>query len=235
MRRSSIPLTLAAAALSLGIAPVSAADAPKADKHLQKKEPFSLEVVGETTGDAAPIVKRLKEVFEYSYPKLIARFDDPNRPAPRKVRLEMKPKLNVPAYASGGTISVSLEWLRQHPEDVGLLTHELTHVVQHYRGRKTPGWFTEGFADFTRKICGPVKQPGWELPEKLSPSQSYRDSYRVTGRFLLWLDARHPKVVDRLHRSAQNNEFNVADFKRYTNKTIDELWAECVRDLDRKK
>ena len=64
--------------------------------------------------------------------------------------------------------------------------------------------------------------------------QSYKDSYRVTGRFLLWLDAKHPGVVDKLHRRMQDREFAIEDFQTMTGTAIDDLWDESVRELKKK-
>lgn len=179
-------------------------------------------------------IGRLTTLFYQSYPKLYERFSNPDRPAPTQIKLTFKQELHVPAYCSGGEITINLDWLRKNPDDIGLLTHELTHAVQAY-GRGVPGWFTEGMADYTRKLYGPEKQPGWELPAKLTERNKYTDSYRVTGRFFIWLDEKHPGTIDKLHRKAQLREFDAALFKEYTGSTLDELWAKCIEDLNSKQ
>jgi hypothetical protein len=138
--------------------------------------------------------------------------------------------LKVPAECSGDKIAVSADWLRNHPDDLGLFTHELTHVVQSYPD-SNPGWLTEGLADYARYLYGPQEQPGWTLPRRLSPKQSYKDGYGTTARFLLWLDNRHPGIVDKLNRRMQEREFKVADFKTLTDLDIDALWGTCVAEL----
>jgi hypothetical protein len=195
---------------------------------------FSVTASGEVDPGSTQVVGRLTALFYESYPKLHERYSNPNKPAPLHIKLVFKQELRVPAYCSGSEITINLDWLRKHPEDIGLLTHELTHAVQAY-GRGVPGWFTEGFADYTRKVYGPEKQPGWELPARLTERNKYTDSYRVTGRFLLWLDEKHPGVVDKLHRKAQDREFDIANFKEFTGETLDELWAKCVEELSAKK
>lgn len=204
-------------------------EAPSIDKP-EVLPPFVVTVSGEIDEASAPVIGRLTALFYESYPKLVKRFSNPDRPAPTHIKLIFKQTLRVPAYCSGSEITINLDWLRKNPEDIGLLTHELTHAVQAY-GRGVPGWFTEGFADYTRKLYGPEKQPGWELPKKLSARHKYTDSYRVTGRFLLWLDDKHPGAVDQLHRKAQDREFDIALFKELTGQTLDELWETCVQDL----
>lgn len=196
-------------------------------------DPFTLTVTGDIEPADAPVVGRLATVFYQSYPKLVERFGHPDKPAPRRVRLVVKPTLDVPAYCTGAVVTVSRDWLRKHPDDVGLFTHELTHVVQAYPPG-APGWLVEGVADYARHKYGPADQPGWALPARLTARNKYTDAYRVTARFLVWLDDKHPGAVDKLHRKMQDRAFAVEDFKELTGKTVDELWAACVAELGKK-
>lgn len=191
---------------------------------------FSLTISGDTDADLAPVVGQLATLFYQSYPKLVERFENPKKPAPRHILLVLERGLRIPAHCRGATITVSVDWIQKHPEDIGLLTHELTHAVQAYPNPE-PGWLTEGLADYARHLYGPRVQPGWALPAHLSTKQSYKDSYRVAGRFLLWLDTRHPGTVDKVHRRMQFREFTADDFRTMTGTTLDRLWEECVREL----
>jgi hypothetical protein len=212
-------------ALSAPPAP-SSADKVKPDR----KDQFTLTITGDIDSDLAPVVGRLTTVFYQSYPKLVERFENPEKPASRNVQLVLERGLKVPAYCSGAKVTVSVEWLKEHPDDLGLLTHELTHVVQAYPSPE-PGWLTEGLADYARHCYGPKEQPGWKLPQRFSDKESYKDGYGVTARFLVWLEARHPGVVGKLNRRMQERKYSDGDFQSFTGKSIDELWKECVRDL----
>lgn len=189
-----------------------------------------LTIRGGVDPEFAPTVGRLTALFYEGYPRLLERFDNPKKPASRQITLMFKQGLRVPAFCSGAQITVSTDWLTRHPEDVALLTHELTHAVQAYPVGE-PGWLIEGIADYARHLYGPKEQAGWRLPERLLPRHSYKDSYRVTARFLVWLDQRHPGTVDKLHRRLQDREFALDDFRTFTGKTVDALWQECVREL----
>jgi hypothetical protein len=220
--------------LALLAAPAARAqdDEPRADAPDAKPEPapISLRIEGPVDAELAPVAGEMTALFYTCYPKLLDRLDNPEHPAPRTIRLKFAPKLDVPAYCSGNTITVSGEWLRQHPEDVGLFTHELTHAVQQYR--RAPGWLTEGIADYTRKLYGPESQPGWALPERLNKERhSYKDGYRVTGRFLLWLDGAHPGAVDQIHRKLQAGAFQPSDFEAICGADVDTLWDQCLASL----
>ncbi|MCE9605529.1 MAG: basic secretory family protein [Planctomycetia bacterium] len=231
MNSSLRPLTFVISSLlaaglvaSAGLAQPPANDAPAA-----AAKAFTLVISGEIDAALAPTVGRLTTLFYESYPQLVARFENPQKPAPRRIRLVFERGLKVPAHCSGDQVTVSVDWMRRHPEDLGLLTHELTHAVQAYPSPE-PGWFTEGLADYARHKYGPKEQPGWSLPEKLTAQQSYKDSYRTTARFLVWLDGKHPGLVDKLHRKMQNRDFATEDFRTLTGTTLDALWEECVRE-----
>lgn len=195
--------------------------------------PISIQIEGEVDAELAPVAGAMTTLFYTCYPRLLERLDNPDRPAPRTIRLKFAPRLDVPAYCSGNTVTVSAEWLRKHPEDIGLFTHELTHAVQRYR-RGSPGWLTEGIADYTRRLYGPEDQPGWALPSRLSDRQSYKDGYRVTGRFLLWLDDQHPGALNQIHRRLQAGEFSMDDFEKLCGSDVETLWRACVASLDSK-
>lgn len=193
-----------------------------------------LTIEGDVDAALAPTVGRFTTLFYESYPKLLARFDDPEKPASRNIRIAFDRNLKSPAHCVGDRITVGVDWITKHPDDVGLLTHELTHAVQHYP-KSDPGWLTEGIADYARHLYGPAVQPGWKLPAKLSEKQSYTNSYNVTARFLVWLDEKHPGSVDKLHRRMQRREFEMDDFKTFTGSDVDALWKQCVAELSAAK
>jgi len=199
----------------------------KENKPAEIAKPYILTISGRVDPAMAPVAGQMTTLFYQSYPRLVERFGNSKKPAPTHIELVFERDLKVPAYCSGSKITVSIEWLTRHPEDIGLLTHELTHAVQSYP-RSEPEWFTEGLADYARHLYGPREQPNWNLPTQLTAKQSYKDSYRVTGKFFLILDGKYPGIVDKLHRKMQDREFVIEDFKTLTGKTIDELWEECL-------
>ena len=220
-------------ALLLAALPMHAqtlAQSPASEKPsaLKPATGYTLVIEGEVEPDFAPIVGRLVQLYYESYPKLVARFEHRDRPAPRKIQLKFERGMKVPAHCAGDVVTVSIDWLRRNPSDLGLLTHELTHAVQRYPS-PNPGWFTEGLADYARALYGPKEQPGWSLPTKLTEKQSYTNGYTTSARFLTWLEAKHPGTVDKLHRRMQERAMTLEDFKTFTGKTVDELWGECVK------
>jgi hypothetical protein len=191
---------------------------------------YSITIVGDVDAEMAAVAGEMTQCFYQCYPKLVADFDNPDKPASKHIVLRFQRPLRVPAYCSGSQITVSIDWLREHPEDIGMLTHELTHAVQQYP-RGAPGWLTEGIADYTRKVYGPAEQPGWALPEKLTSRNNWTDSYRVSARFLEWVEGKHPGTVKAIHQKLQAGQYQDSDFETATGTPLDTLWRDCLRDM----
>ncbi|MEO9022522.1 MAG: basic secretory protein-like protein, partial [Ginsengibacter sp.] len=65
---------------------------------------------------------------------------------------------------------------------------------------------------------------GWKLPEYNS-KQSYRDAYRVTARFFVWLEKKYDKkLVRKLNTAMREKKYTPEFWEKETGKSIDELW-----------
>ena len=171
----------------------------------------------------APVVKKgLTNVYFQLYPKLTSDF---NPMSPRKVEVKIDTSMDGVAYTNSQGIFISSKWLQQHPNDTDLFTHELMHVVQAYPGNSGPGWLTEGIADYVRYKYGLKNtEAKWSLTP-FSSKQSYTDSYRITARFLEWLTEKYDKnLVKRLDQNMRNETYSANLWKKYTGKSLDELW-----------
>jgi hypothetical protein len=152
---------------------------------------------------------------------------DGYRPA-RVVRLSLKDGIDVPAYASGDRITGSTKWFRDHPDDVGAMIHEASHVVQRYRGRGNPGWLVEGVADYVRFVLYEPENIGRINAERAR----YNQSYRVTARFLGYIVEKYdPEFVLKLNRAMRAGKYSDDIFKESTGKTQEELGAEWKASL----
>jgi hypothetical protein len=172
--------------------------------------------------------KRMIETFFKVYPLLKKEY---NESAATVVDFEVDTAYKGVAATGGGRIVFSPEYFRSYPGDVDVVTHEVMHVVQNYGenrqpGRKDgPGWLTEGIADYVRYKFG-VDNPGagWTLPE-FKKTQSYTNSYRITARFLAWLESHGNKgLVRKLDASLRAQTFTDKIWKKETGKTLDEQW-----------
>jgi len=130
--------------------------------------------------------EHLQQTFKAIYPQLVNRFALDPATAPHNVTLTFSSNLSSPGAASDTTITLNPDWMRQHPTDVGLLTHELTLVVQQYRSG-VPAWFSEGIADYARYEYGPADDD-WSLPDAVQPQDSYKQGGGIAARFLVWLE-----------------------------------------------
>lgn len=129
-------------------------------------------------------------------------------------------------YLANGQIVISAIYLRNNPKDIGLVTHELMHVVQSYPGGQ-PGKLVEGIADYVRWKDGRdnAAAADCKLP-KLDHNQRYTDAYVMTGRFLVWLECKVNRgIVNRLDRALTANQYrNGRIWNQITGKSVNQLW-----------
>ena len=84
--------------------------------------------------DVAP---HLQDAFNSVYPQLVNRFAFDPATAPKNVILRFSSDLPYPSVTNGTTITLNADWIRQHPTDMGVLTHQLTYIVLHYPSSPT--------------------------------------------------------------------------------------------------
>lgn len=125
--------------------------------------------------------QRFIDMYFLQYPKLLKKY---NAQASKKVMFIIDTAYTGVAAASNNRIRYNPAWFVKHPEDVDVVTHELMHIIQHYRDGKIPSWVTEGIADYVRAMEGVNNHNSqWALPD-LKPEHHYTSSYRITARFL---------------------------------------------------
>ncbi|MBN8691107.1 MAG: hypothetical protein J0L72_10020 [Armatimonadetes bacterium] len=152
---------------------------------------------------------------------------------PKTILVVIKKKIDPPAYASGGTITINGEWITAHPEDLGMVIHELTHVIQAYPANKADtGWLVEGIADYTR---------WWRYEPELHATKgrtvvdfskaNYTDAYRTTAVWLAWASRKHHMaLVPALDAALRRGDDPAPIFVKVTGKSAAELWAEFKQD-----
>jgi hypothetical protein len=164
------------------------------------------------------------------YPTLVRKY---NKKSVKTVAFIIDPNYNGVAGTSNGRVVFSAKYMTSHPGDIDIVTHETMHIVQSYGGRSgMPGWLTEGIADYIRYAYGvDNKGAGWSLP-KFSEKQSYKNSYRITARFLAWLEVSGYKgIVKKLDLAGRDKTYDNGElWKKLTGKTIDDLWADYAKN-----
>lgn len=170
--------------------------------------------------------EKAKTLCEEWYPKLVKEYGSEGFKPRQKVNIVIKKTMGPPAAAGGGTISVNAEHVRKHPGDVGMMVHELFHVVQAYpRQKGDVGWLTEGLADYVRF---------WQYEPQTKQRQidkekaSYRNSYRVTGAFIGWLEKKTPGSAVKLNAQMRKGGNDETIFKEVIGTDVDTLWKEFV-------
>lgn len=176
----------------------------------------------DSTFDPA-LKKRMVETFFKVYPVLAKTY---NQNTAKEVNFSIDTAYKGVAATGGGKIVYNPEWFKKHPGDIDVVTHEVMHIVQNYGNGGGPGWLTEGIADYVRYKYG-VDNPGakWSLTA-FKPEQSYKNAYRITARFLNWLEVNgNSGIVLKLDGAMRSHTYKDSLWKDITGKTVDELWA----------
>ena len=161
------------------------------------------------------------------YPKLCELLVSDGFEAPDQVTLLFKPMEGV-AHTSGTTITISADWIRQHPDDVGMVAHELVHVVQSYGRTRAPGWLTEGIADYVRYY---VVEPDSERRHFDAERLTYEAGYQPAAGFLNWIEQRRPGTVVKLNALIRQRKYTPAAFKELAGGDPAGLWDEFKASL----
>ncbi|MCR8560126.1 basic secretory family protein [Mucilaginibacter sp. BJC16-A38] len=123
------------------------------------------------------------------------------------------------------TVHFNPGWMLKMPTDIDVVTHEVMHIVQGYGYSAGPWWLTEGIADYARYKFGVDNSgAGWSMPD-YKAGQSYTNSYRISARFLVWIEEKKTAhVVQKLDAELRAHTFNDATWKKLTGESVDELW-----------
>ncbi len=183
----------------------------------------------ETDYAAAPqceaFAKQAKTIAEEWYPKINEILFGKDRPLPVPVvHLKFEPMKGV-AHATNDGIHISADWITKHPEDKGMVVHELTHVVQDYKG-KGEFWLTEGIADYVRYERYEPGTQKWKLTEK----SSYKQGYGIAGAFLAWIEKnKNADIIRKLNAACRDGSYKREMFKELCGADTDALWAEYMK------
>jgi len=148
-------------------------------------------------------------------------------PAPQQIKLCIRKSDKGLASTSGSVITISSHWIDKHPEDIGVVLHELVHVVQAYPNG-SPWWVTEGIADYLR--WGIYQGQPLESFPRPRIKKGYEKGYQVAAGFLLWLESdRSPGIVNKLNTAMRKGKYSEEIFRAQTGQSLDELWDAYVK------
>ena len=176
--------------------------------------------------------RRAGELMEQWYPIVWNLLGTQGAKPASEIKVMFQLKQDAPAYATGGGIYVSVPWVRAHPDDFGMMIHEMTHLIQAYPGsRNTPGWLVEGIADYIRWWRYEPEAPRPKITEK----NKYTDAYRVTAYFLAYLTHKYDHgLVQKLDKAMKTRAYADSLFETSTGKKLDDLWTEFVESQTKK-
>ena len=138
-------------------------------------------------------------------------------------------------YTVGTHITVVSGFVKKRPGDVGMVIHEMVHVIQAYPNKgKKPGWLVEGIADYARWAIYNGKSLA-QFPRPKKP-EAWKDGYQVTAGFLLWLESgRAPGIVRRLNTALRNGTYEEAMWERWGGDTLPDLWGTYLDAMQSRK
>lgn len=199
-----------------------------AQRHTVTKKGYTLVIINKEPSFDPEVLQRMEDAFFEVYPAMAKRF---NKKASREVTFIIEPAYDGVAYASSGRIVYNPQWFKRHPGDIDVVTHEVMHIIQGYGRTPGPFWLTEGIADYARHRYGVDNEgAGWSMPD-VAENHHYTNSYRISARFLVWAEQqKNKKIVDKLDKVMRDHTYTDDIWKDITGLTLDELWAEYVKN-----
>ncbi|EHQ27407.1 MULTISPECIES: basic secretory protein-like protein [Mucilaginibacter] len=187
------------------------------------KNGFTLITINKDSLFSAETLQRIKNAFWQIYPREVKRY---NKKALRTVTILIGNDYKGVAATLNGVVKIDQDWLTKNPEDIDVFTHELMHIVQGYTYNVPDNWLTDGIADYARYTFGVNNsKSGWALPA-FQNGQSYKNSYRVAARFLVWVEQyKNKNIVKKLDEALRQGNYQPAIWQKLTGSKLDELWT----------
>ncbi|TBO40972.1 basic secretory protein-like protein [Pedobacter kyonggii] len=190
----------------------------------EKHKGYELTFISKDPNLDPAVRKKLIATYFEIYSTLVKTFNDKST---HDVLFVVDTAYKAVAEASGNRILFSAAYMKAHPTDIDVVTHETMHIVQGYGYSAGPVWLTEGIADYVRYKYG-VDNVGskWSLPE-YNAKQSYKNSYRITARFFAWLEQNvKPGLIATLDQQLRAHRYSEQSWAALTGKTVDQLWED---------
>lgn len=195
------------------------------------KQPLKLVLTVDSSAapESAEWLNGAAKLMREWYPKICAILKTEHFAPSQNVTLKFSTTLKAPGVTVGKrTVIISSRWIQKHKNDYGMVIHELTHVVQSYRGvKKEHRWLTEGIADYIRCYIYEKRGP---IRVALRP-QGYKGGYKPAAAFLGWIVKKHDKdFVTEVNSQLRLKRHADGIFKKRTGKDVDELWNEFMKE-----
>lgn len=195
---------------------------------VDKRKGYKLTFVSKDPNLDPKVRQNLIDTYFEVYPTLVKTF---NNQSTKDVLFVVDTAYKAVAEASGNRILFSAGYMKAHPTDIDVVTHETMHIVQGYGYGSGPVWLTEGIADYVRYKYG-VDNIGskWSLPD-YNPKQNYTNSYRITARFFAWLEKNvKPGLIATLDGQLRTHTYTEKSWADLTGKNLDQLWSDYTKN-----
>lgn len=177
--------------------------------------------------DLASWAEKARKTALAWYPQICRILASPGFVPPTEAAITVQPMDGV-AYTTGTHIFASAQYVRSNPGDIGMIVHELTHVVQQYPSYNA-SWLVEGIADYVRFYHYEPKSP---RPIVNPDTAHYTDAYRTTAAFLRWIEVKHDRhIIYQLNYALRQNKYTDDIFKQDTHEDLPTLWNEFTADI----
>ncbi|MCX7006898.1 MAG: basic secretory protein-like protein, partial [Kiritimatiellaeota bacterium] len=151
----------------------------------------------------------LAPVLREWYPRLVKLLASEGYAAPRNVQIVFSADMKGVAATGGTRVSCAAKWYRQSLKG---------------EAKGSPGWVTEGIADYVRWFLYEPQSHGAEISPRAAANARYDASYRTTANFLNWVVTKYdPELVTRLNAAARTGTYTEAFWKQRTGHTVQEL------------
>lgn len=178
------------------------------------------------TGDVPELAewgKVAQRLMRDWHPRINNLLSSPGFASPKVLSLKLKKSTKGVGATSGTEVVVFSNWIEKHPDDFGLVIHELVHVIQKYPS-KNPVWISEGIADYIRwAIYEGKHQHSFPVPKEID---GYKQGYQAAAGFFLWLETNEsPGIVRRLNTAMRTSAYDSNLFERLTGDDLATLWG----------
>jgi hypothetical protein len=166
-------------------------------------------------------IEKCIKVCEHQYRMLNEELKSDGYKPATVITMTLKKRDRGVAETSGNRITGTTQFFVAHPDDIGAMVHETTHVVQHYRGRGNPGWLVEGLCDYVRFF---KYEPAGKLGRINPQTAHYNSSYRITAAFLNYLVQNYDKeIIQKLNTMMREGKYTDEVWVNLCGKTAQEL------------
>lgn len=188
---------------------------------------YTLFIVNNAPDFNADVRQHFIDTFFAVYPQLFNRFNP--EAGSKTVTFTIDPNYSGIAETLGSNVRYNPAYFNSNTEDFDAITHELMHVAQASFITNAPSWLIEGMADYVRYKYG-LSNKGWSLTN-YAAGQSYTDAYRITARFLFWLEIHvRATIVNDLNTAMKQKTYSANTWSSLTGKSVDQLWSDYANN-----